>query len=95
MPPVAEASVSQTIGNLTTIFQFDASASSDNENDISVLQVRWDWGNDGAWFWTSTEADNSAWIRWIWNVLPDQIGRMNQDSSGNTIKNYGLLISAY
>ncbi|MCX6224153.1 MAG: PKD domain-containing protein, partial [Bacteroidia bacterium] len=32
-----------------TLFSFDASGSSDNDDDISKLEVRWDWEADGVW----------------------------------------------
>ncbi len=36
-------------GTINTSFHFDASGSSDPEDDISLLQVRWDFENDGIW----------------------------------------------
>jgi len=47
MPPVAAFTVTPTVGNLTTTFQVDASASSDAHDPPSALQVRWDWEGDG------------------------------------------------
>jgi uncharacterized protein (TIGR02145 family) len=48
-PPIAAFTVSPTSGNIQTNFLFDASGASDNEDVTSVLQVRWDWDNDGVW----------------------------------------------
>ena len=45
--PTASFTVSPTSGTVDTVFDFDANGSSDNEDDTSVLQVRWDWNNDG------------------------------------------------
>ena len=45
--PTASFTVSPTSGTVDTVFDFDASGSSDNEDATSVLQVRWDWNNDG------------------------------------------------
>ncbi len=45
--PVANFTVSPEEGDLNTEFLFDASASSDAEDDISALRVRWDFDNDG------------------------------------------------
>lgn len=49
VPPVASFTISPLIGNLTTIFNVDASASYDLEEPSSSLQVRWDWEGDGTW----------------------------------------------
>ena len=46
--PTASFTVAPSSGDAFT-FQFDASASSDPEDATSVLQVRWDWSNDGEW----------------------------------------------
>ena len=47
--PVAAFSVLPTVGTTGTVFQFDASASSDYETPSANLEVRWDWENDGGW----------------------------------------------
>ena len=47
--PTASFTVDPTSGTIDTIFTFDASGSRDNEDATSVLQVRWDWENDGVW----------------------------------------------
>jgi formylglycine-generating enzyme required for sulfatase activity len=36
-------------GTTETEFQFDASGSSDAQDAVSALEVRWDWENDGVW----------------------------------------------
>jgi uncharacterized protein (TIGR02145 family) len=48
-PPVADFSFSPATGNTDTVFTFDASSSFDKEDDATVLQVHWDWTNDGVW----------------------------------------------
>ena len=48
-PPIASFSVDPTNGTTSTIFNFDASASYDNEDPQYILQVRWDWESDGVW----------------------------------------------
>ncbi len=48
-PPVASFWVSQSIGDNTTIFSMDASASFDWGNLSAPLQFRWDWEGDGLW----------------------------------------------
>ncbi|MBU1627747.1 hypothetical protein KKB18_10300 [bacterium] len=47
--PKAVLKVNPEIGNLQILFTADASDSFDAQNPISVLQVRWDWENDGIW----------------------------------------------
>jgi uncharacterized protein (TIGR02145 family) len=56
-PPTASFSVDPTSGPVNTFFNFDASSSSDNEDDLANLQVRWDWEDDGTWdiIYTSTK----------------------------------------
>lgn len=53
-PPVASFWVSQSIGDNTTIFSMNASASFDWGNLSAALQFRWDWEGDGLWdtLWT-------------------------------------------
>jgi len=48
-PPQANFTVNPISGTIFTIFNFDASLSSDEEDDSTQLQVRWDWDNDGSW----------------------------------------------
>jgi uncharacterized protein (TIGR02145 family) len=48
-PPTASFIVSPFSGNLETIFVFDATGSSDIEDPIDNLQVRWDFNGDGVW----------------------------------------------
>lgn len=47
--PVAEFTFSPEKGRPGTIFIFDASGCSDQEDDTSGLQVHWDWNNDSIW----------------------------------------------
>lgn len=47
--PIASFTVLPDTGYITTNFQFDASSCSDEEDQISELQIRWDWENDGLW----------------------------------------------
>ncbi len=59
--PNAFFSVDPMSGDTTTIFYVDASSSDDNQDPSSVLQVRWDWENDGAYDggWTTTKCTGS------------------------------------
>ncbi len=47
--PTASFTINPAIGNLSIIFSFDASACTDEQDDASKLEVRWDWNGDGAW----------------------------------------------
>ena len=47
--PVASFSVLPSNGDSSTVFQVDASSSTDREDPVDALQVRWDWEDDGAW----------------------------------------------
>ncbi|MFZ1947331.1 MAG: PKD domain-containing protein, partial [bacterium] len=48
-PPTATFWVMPGSGTTATVFLFDASGSSDAEDGKSVLEVRWDWEDDGTW----------------------------------------------
>jgi len=48
-PPDASFTVTPTSGNVTTTFTFNASSTSDPEDSASVLEIRWDWEDDGSW----------------------------------------------
>ena len=47
--PTARFSLTPEAGDTATPFQWDASASSDPQDDVTLLQVRWDWEGDGQW----------------------------------------------
>jgi len=53
--PIASFTFSPLAGYTTSVFQFDASGSSDNEDSFSQLRFSWDWENDGIW-----EVNNST-----------------------------------
>jgi len=53
--PVAAFTVNPGSGNVTTSFTADASNSTDLEDPPAVLEVRWDWEDDGTW--------DTAWSR--------------------------------
>ncbi len=44
--PDADFTITPGSGTINTKFVFDASISKDQEDDIALLQVRWDWDND-------------------------------------------------
>ena len=47
--PIAHFNVTPESGDVTTLFTFNASGSSDIDEPSSALEVRWDWENDGTW----------------------------------------------
>jgi hypothetical protein len=47
--PTASFTVSPGSGDVVDTFTVDASASSDEEDDAALLEVRWDWENDGTY----------------------------------------------
>jgi len=47
--PTASFNIDPDSGDTNTIFHFDASTCTDKEDPLSVLEVRWDWENDGIW----------------------------------------------
>ena len=47
--PKAVFNFSPEYGSVSTLFSFDASESYDDEDTEDLLQVRWDWENDGTW----------------------------------------------
>jgi formylglycine-generating enzyme required for sulfatase activity len=58
--PTASFTVTPATGDTLTSFEVDASASSDAQDAVSALQVRWDWENDGTWDtgWSTTKTAN-------------------------------------
>lgn len=55
--PIADFTISPPAGIIGTDFDFDASISTDDYDDLVDLEFRWDWDSDGTWDhgWTSTE----------------------------------------
>jgi len=48
-PPTAAFTVTPGTGQAGTVFSFDGSGSTDVEDAVGALQVRWDWSNDGTY----------------------------------------------
>jgi len=69
--PVPSFTVSPDSGGTATVFEFDASGCSDKEDDVSDLQVRWDWENDGTWdtdFTTTKTTTHQYYSKGIYTV---------------------------
>ncbi|MCF6170594.1 MAG: PKD domain-containing protein [Bacteroidales bacterium] len=47
--PTASFTVTPNSGSIETLFVFNASASTDQEDSVDMLQVRWDFDGDGNW----------------------------------------------
>jgi hypothetical protein len=60
--PTASFIISPSTGNTETLFQFDANSSTDDIDDISALQIRWQWENGGEWTnWTSEKTASHSY----------------------------------
>ncbi|UCE44713.1 MAG: right-handed parallel beta-helix repeat-containing protein [Methanobacteriota archaeon] len=59
-PPAASFTVSPSTGYVSTVFSVDASSCSDAEDDLSELEVRWNWESDGTWdtSWSVEKTDS-------------------------------------
>ncbi len=62
-PPIAALSVIPGEGDITTTFTFDASGSTDPEDNAGSLEVRWDLQGDGTWdtAWSTTKNINHVY----------------------------------
>ncbi len=59
-PPGASFTILPESGSASTEFQFDASASSDNEDAVSALKFSWDFDSDGTWEVTDSSSPNAS-----------------------------------
>ncbi len=48
-PPVASFTIIPPSGTTETLFEFNGSTSTDPDDELRYLQVRWDWNGDGIW----------------------------------------------
>ncbi|NOZ72177.1 MAG: hypothetical protein GXP38_09730 [Chloroflexi bacterium] len=83
-PPTARLVITPTSGTITTTFTFDGSGSFDSEDDLSRMEISFDWSNDGR----VDLRDNASSGPWT-NVYDDMWGditvRMTiKDSGGLT-----------
>jgi len=79
--PMAVFTVYPNRGDSTTIFSFDAGLSSDAEESVFGLYIRWDWESDGIW---DTEFTREKTV----NHIFDRSGYLNvsmelKDNTGN------------
>ncbi len=48
-PPEASFTISPSGGDVHSVYEFDASSCYDSSDSIALLEVRWDWENNGVW----------------------------------------------
>lgn len=96
--PTASFTIDPTLGTVSTVFNFDASGSTDNEDVTSTLQVRWDWENDGTFDTdysttkTATHQYSAVGAYIVRLEVKDSGGMINSTSSTLTIDfNYGSI----
>jgi hypothetical protein len=63
-PPTPAFTVTPASGDTGTVFQFDASGCTDMEDPPSLLQVRWDWEDDGTYdtAWSPTKTISHSYV---------------------------------
>jgi hypothetical protein len=101
-PPVAPHAsfdASPSSGDISTVFAFDASASSDLEDPMSDLEVRWDWDNDGVWdtIWSTTKTSSHQFsypgTYYVGLEVRDTLGLANQTLVGVAVADTAPLAS--
>src|SRR5258706_10419729 len=60
LPPSACFSVDRASGTVKTVFQVNASCSTDDKTQASKLKIRWDWESDGTWDTTYTTTKTAS-----------------------------------
>ena len=89
VPPIASFTVTPPSGTTITVFNVDASGSSDPETPLADLEVRWDWENDGTWDtgWSLTKTNSytysTAGLKTIKMEVKDTDGEI--DSTTRTV----------
>ena len=88
--PIASFTVDPTSGTTDTIFNFDASSSIDSEDETAVLQVRWDWENDGTW---DTNYSLSKTATYQYNTPDSYTVKLEVKDSQNSISDTTLVVN--
>ncbi|PID26761.1 MAG: hypothetical protein CR982_08520 [Candidatus Cloacimonadota bacterium] len=81
-PPVAEFTISPENGTVETEFTFDASLSSDEEDSIENLMVRWDFDGDNQF---DTEWSNEKIATHTYNAIGTYMPKLEVKDSGDLI----------
>jgi len=80
--PTASFTIAPPNGPASTVFAFDASGCIDGQDGTALLQVRWDWDNDGTW---DTIFDITKTAIHTYNAPGVYVVKMQvQDTQGNT-----------
>ena len=80
--PTASFIITPATGSIDTVFTFDASACSDNEDPVTDLQVKWDWEGDGRW---DTDYETVKVVTHMYNTPGTYTVRLEvKDTSGLT-----------
>lgn len=99
-PPQASMKVVPTTGSTSTLITLDASESSDQEDDASMLKIRVDWENDGVWEseWTTEKTHQQIYEAEGNYVIRFEVMDMDGEVAANTVNlkitNSGVLIPA-
>ncbi len=87
--PDAAFTVNPAKGYVDTEFEFDASGSTDAEDPVSALKVRWDWDGDGNW---DTEFSKTKLYTHSYPEADNYMVKMEvMDTDGWTNKCYGVV----
>jgi PKD repeat protein len=88
--PTASFTISPTSGRPGNTFELNASSSSDPEDSLSELQVRWDWNGDGAWdtVWSTQKVVNHKYD----DAGTYNVGLQVMDSGGLTNTTHRTLV---
>lgn len=80
--PTAYFTIDPLSGPLSTAFSFDASGSTDTEDDTADLEVRWDWTDDGTY---DTDWDVSKTVMHTYSMTDTYTVRLEvRDTGGLT-----------
>ncbi len=91
--PRALFTASPSTGNISTVFTVDASDSFDAEDPTALLEVRWDWEDDGIWDtpWSAEKvAEHSYAMPGDWAItlqVRDTMFRANQTTRSVSVEN--------
>lgn len=80
--PKASFEIDPASGTTSTTFTVNASGCSDNEDNLSSLQVRWDWNNDGTF---DTNYDTKKVETHKFNIPGNYVVKLEVKDSGNLL----------
>lgn len=89
-PPLADFTVSPLAGDVQTVFTFDASATTDDSDPATEIDVRWDFNGDGTWDtdWSRNKrVTHSYGTREAYTVFLEARDRLHSTAIAHTIVN--------